>query len=171
MRFTCSTAGTQAVTFANILDSLLVATSATAGFDLFDVVKIKAVEMWSCSTTSGVNTVTVDFAGQLGGVAGDGAQWSDTNMAQQPAHVRAIPSKTCAAGWWQGSSALVAFSLVNCPLNAIIDVECSFRNASVAPVAAAVALVGAAAGQLYYRGLDGQAVAGTKFPAQAIEVI
>lgn len=166
MRFRCTTAGSQSVSFANLLDTMFVAATAVTGFDLWDVVKVKRVEMWS-SPTSATTTVSVDFPGQLGVGAGDGHLVSDTSMGISPAHINARPSKFSTAGQWQGSSALVAFSLLNCPLDAVIDVECSFRNSSVAPLSVAVAPVAAQPGQFYYRGLDGQTPAATKFPAVA----
>jgi len=166
MRFRCTTAGSQAVTFANLLDSMFVATTAVTGFDLWDAVRVNFVEMWSVPT-SGTTTVSVDFPGQLGVAAGDGQITSDTSIGLSPAHIVARPSRFSAAGQWQGTNAMVAFTLLGCPQDAVIDVSCTFRNSSVGPQSVAVAPVGAAAGQFYYRGLDGQAVATTKFPAVA----
>jgi len=151
---------------------MLVATSATTGFDIFDTVKVKMVEMWASPPQSNAPlTVSVDFAGGVTGAAGDGAIFQDTSMGIEPAHVRAVPTKRCAAAMYQGSSAFVAFTLPACPINAVIDVLVTYKNAAVAPVAAAQALVGAAAGQFYYRGLDGLAVASTKFPTVDFEAI
>ncbi len=172
LRFVCTTNGTQAITFANLLDSMIVAATSTTGYDIFDTVKVKFVEVWASPPQSNQPlTVTVDFAGGVTGAAGSGAIFQDTSMGVSPAHVKAIPSKRCAAAFYQGSSAFVAFSLPSCPLNAIIDVMVTFKNAAVAPVAAAQALVGAAAGQFYYRGLDGLPVASTKFPTVDFEAI
>jgi hypothetical protein len=163
MRFRCTTAGSQSVTFTNLMDTMLVATSAVQGYDLWDSVRVNFIEMWSVPT-SGVTTVSVDFPGLSGVAAGDGTITSDTSVGLSPAHIKCRPSRNSAAGEYQGQNAMTAFSLLACPLDAVIDVDCTFRNSSVAPVAAAVALVGAQVGQFYYRGLDGQAIAGTKFP-------
>jgi len=171
MRYQCNTTGSQTVTFQNILDGLLLATSATAVYDMFDVVKIDFVEMWVGGSAAVPVTVTVDFIGGVTGAGGDGVVWSDTSMSIQPAHVKARPSKMCPAALWQQSSTAPAFSLPNCPVGAIIDVMCSFKNANVPPVLAQVVAVGAQVGQLYYRGLDGVATATTKFPALAVEFI
>ncbi len=172
LRFLCLTAGSQSVTFANLLDCMLVATSATTAVDIFDQVKVNFVEMWA----TGVNnvsllTVACGFTGGTTGVAGDGRIISDTSMNSEPAHIKAKPLPSSAAGQWQISNGLVAFTLFDCPAAAIIDVDCSFRNADIAPVSSAVAPVGATAGQFYYRGLDGQATASTKFQPLAHLVI
>lgn len=166
MRFRCTTAGSQAVTFANLLDTMLVATTATTGFDLWDAVKVNFVEMWSVPT-SGVTTVTIEFPGALGVGAGDGRIASDTSVGLSPAHIKVRPSRVSAAGQWQTTNALTAFSLNQCPQDTVIDVDCSFRNSTLAPQSVAAAPVAANPGQFYYRGLDGLALAGTKFPAIA----
>jgi hypothetical protein len=173
MRFIVSagSAISQSVSFANLLDTMLVATSATSGVDIWDAVRVKAVEIWATGVTGSANTpttVTVDFAGATGADAGDGRVWSDTSVSVEPAHIRAIPSKLSSAGHWQQSSAFVAFTLPFCPPGAVVDVEMEFRNSSIAPVTAANALVGATIGQFYYRGLDGLALSGTRFTPQAV---
>lgn len=170
LRFLSNAAGTQVITYANLLDTMLIAVSAIAGYDLFDVVKVKAVEMWCQGVTNAPTTVTCTFDGGIAGVAGSGRQYADTSMGIEPAHVYCRPGKDNGCGLWQGTSALVAFA-ISVPNETVIDVEVSFRNATVAPVAADNALVGAGVGQIYYRGLDGLAIAGTKFVPQALDTI
>ncbi len=154
------------MTFANLLDSMFVATAAAVGYDLWDVVKVNFVEMWSVPT-SATTTVAVDFPGAGAGIAGDGRITSDTSMGLSPAHIKCKPSRQSAAGQWQATNGLVAFTLLQCPQDAVIDVDVSFRNSSSTPVLTASAPAAATAGQFYYRGLDGLPVATTKFPAVA----
>ncbi len=164
LRFLCTVTGSQSVTFANLLDAMLVATSATTAVDIFDQVKVNFVEMWSTGVNNAtLNTVSVGWSGGTTGAAGDGRIVAGTSMNSEPAHVKSRPQKSSAAALWQISSGLVAFTLFDCPANTIIDVDVSYRNVDIAPVSSAVAPVGAATGQFYYRGLDGQATASTKF--------
>jgi len=168
LRFISNTGGTQPVTFQNLLDCIFVATTPIVGYDLFDTVKVKAVECWCQGVTNAPTTVTVDFSGGITGAAGSGQQTSDTSMGIEPAHVLARPTKTSACGQWQGSSALVAFTLI-VPNETVVDVVLTFRNCSVAPVLYQNAGAGMATGQIYYRGIDGQSIAATKFVPQALE--
>jgi hypothetical protein len=167
LRFICNAAGTQSITYQNIMDCMLVAATATVGYDIFDCVKIKFVEMWQERIQSNTPlTIAVSFPGQAGGVAGDGRVVSDTAMGIEPAHVFAKPAKFAGASLWQGNSSLVAFTIAT-SVGTVVDVCVSYKNAEVAPLGSQNALVGATAGQFYYRGLDGLPVATTKFNAQA----
>jgi len=166
MRFQCTTSGTQAVSFADIMDMLLVATSATAVYDVYDVCRVNLVEVWCASASGGVPvTVSVQFnGGNSVGQVGDGRIISDTVMGNEPAHVRARPDRRSVAGQWSAStSAVTAFTVVT-PTGSIIDVDVSYRNTVAAPQLAQVVAVGATTGQFYYRGLDGVASATTKYP-------
>lgn len=91
-------------------------------------------------------------------------------MGVEPAHVVCTPGRDNACAFWQGSSTLVAFVVTNAN-ETVIDVEVTFRNAVVTPVACANALVAGAVGQVYYRGLDGLASAATKYPSTAYDTI
>jgi len=169
LRFTCLTAGSQVVTAQNLLDCLLVSSTATAAWDLFDVVKIREVEMWAISAgTPSPTSVLLEFPGQSGAVAGDGRNYSDTSMGIQPAHIRARPERLSGAAQWQASSSFAMFEVLNCSVGTVIDVSCSFRNIEVPPVAAQNATVGAVPGQWYFRGMDGLATGTTKFPPTGV---
>jgi hypothetical protein len=151
-------------TFTNLLDAILVATGATVGYQVFDQVKIKFVELWvsplqgSAANTAALTSVTVTWPGS----DGDARVISDTAMGSEPAHVMTLPSKLSLAAFWNGPSATTAFQLI-CSVGAVVDVGVAYRNSDSAPVAVANPLVGATVGQFYYRGLDGLAVATTKF--------
>jgi len=148
---------------------MLVASSNVQGYQVFDCVKVEFVEMWACPAASNSPlTVLVEFSADAGIAAGDGGVFSDTSVGVTPAHVFAKPSKFASSSLWNGAGTGIAFTLTNCPINAIIDVCVSYKNNdSAGPSAVTQALVGAATGQFYYRGLDGVATAATKFPAQA----
>jgi len=160
LRFTATAASSTAITFADLLDTVLIATTAVQGFDLFDLVRIEYVEVWGILAQGAPSSVSVVFTT----ATGDRSIHTDTSLGVKPAYVRARPSDKSLASFWQVFAAGAAFQL-QCPAGSIIDVSLSFRTAETfAPQAAQNALVGATAGDIYYRGLDGLAIAGTNFP-------
>lgn len=160
LRFTVSSAVLNTgVTNENILDAMLVATSTTAGYQLFDAFKIKAVELWSNAMVGTPSTVEVQFVENTGDVR----VVTDTSLGVKPAYVHARPSKLSLASFWNitGGNNLFVFTA---PAGSIIDLHCVFRTSTAAPTALANALVGANAGEFYFRGLDGLAIASTNLP-------
>ncbi len=153
------------VTFGNVLDGIIVALTTTTAVQLFDQVKIKAVEVWAAPALGSSNQVSVQFTGNAGGALGDAKVWGSNSMGIEPAHVRAVPERMSEAALYQNAAAGQAF-LLTAPAGAVVDVEVSFRNDNAAPTASA-AVVAATAGEVYYRGLDSIAIATTNFVPQA----
>jgi len=153
------------VTVGNLLDMLLVATSATAGVSLLESIKLDRIKIWSPSTSAFVpNTVQLTW-GSIGSVS-DGRNNTivDTSMSTKSAHVSARPPREEQPSFWHNDSTrnLVMF-ILGCNANSIVQID--FR-ATVQPnsqVSVTNALVGATAGQVYYRGLDGLAAASSAF--------
>lgn len=163
MRFVCNSAASVLnITFANLLDTFLVATTAVDGFDVFQSVRIRAVEVWADAILGAASTVEVQFLGNVAGQFGKTQAFSSTSMAVQPAHVKAVPARRSALAFYQQSSADVAFQ-ITCPVGAVIDLELTLAQRFGTQVAAANALVGATAGAFYIRGFDGAASAASKF--------
>jgi len=174
MRFQCTEAAFNAdITFQNLLDTVLVAIGSTSAVDLFQSVRVNAVECWAPS--QGVNpgseagftppsTVIVIFDGTTVGAQGDQKTHSDTSMGIQPAHVRCRPDPLTQAGQFQNSTADVAFRL-DVPEGTVIDVSLTFRQPVLGnAVSAQHAAAGLTAGAIYYRGLDGLIASGTNLP-------
>jgi len=151
----------QQVTAENLLDAMLVSTSATSGFQLFDAFKLKYVEIWGQAGVGTPSTVGLQFSS--GGNAGDLAEHTDTSLGIKPAYLRAGPSRLSLASFWTASSGSTIFKCT-AGAGSIIDVHIAYRTSNNAPVALANALVGAAVGEFYFRGLDGLAIATTNFP-------
>ncbi len=166
------------VTFANLLDSWMVATSATTGFQLFDFIKIKRVTIRATSNPGFAGaaalagpavTVEVAFPGLVAGANGSGKRVSDSAMGvNSMAMVSATPGPDSLAGKWQPSSNDIAFTLRsidfqgNPTVGAVIDVDVALKNEpDVSPVAVSSPVAAAVAGNFYYRGIDGGAVGGT----------
>lgn len=162
MRFVANAAFVSSISFQNLLDTYLVATSATALFDVFQTVKVREVRVWAAAILGAATSVSLEYAGQTVGIVGDNAIHTATSMGIEPAFIRARPAVKCLASNYQVSSAAVAFNL-SVPVGTVVDVDLSFRGNLITPGAAAGAGVGANTGGFYLRGLDGLAAAATKF--------
>jgi hypothetical protein len=93
LRFITNTAvNTTTITFKNLLDTLLMCTSAVTAYDLFQLVKIRRVQMWAVPVIGNATTVVCEFVGAAVGQVGDGAIHTDTSMGIDPAHVSCKPS-------------------------------------------------------------------------------
>lgn len=160
LRFIANAAFDGEISYANLLDSVLVAATATQGYQLYNTVRLIAVEMWHCPVASTVSTVSVIFDGQNTGLIGDLKIHSDSSMGLSPAHVRARPSPNCGAALMQATGASSAFRLT-VPSGAVVDVTLEMRNEFNGTTAVGSALVGATAGAVYLRGLDGLPIATT----------
>lgn len=150
------------ITFNNLMDTILVATTATAGTRMFQAVKIRRVRVWGMPAVGAASSVALEFSSVTTGVIGDQQIHTDTSMGVQPAHVDARPSSRSLAYDYQLGSTAIAFNL-SCPAGSVIDVELSFRSQYVANNGGTLALVAATAGSQYLRGLDGLATATSNF--------
>jgi hypothetical protein len=167
LRYTVTTAFNSTITWQNLLDTVLIATSATVGYDAFAAVKIRAIEAWSLPALGSTSSVSITFGGTTAGLVGDQHLHTDTSMGLEPAHVRAKPTKQSLASDYQVSSTNVAFEL-NAPVGTVIDVELSFQQSFITTTSAANALVGGSPGTWYIRGLDGKAVATSSFTSAIV---
>jgi len=164
MRFQATAASSLAFTFQNLLDTILVATGATTAADLFEAVRLNSLEIWAIAAVGTPATITAIFDGTVVGAQGDQKTHTDTSMGVQPAHVKARPDPLTQTGQFQVSNANTAFRL-DVPAGAVIDVSMSLRQPVLGQVVASQnLLVGATAGTVYYRGLDGKTTALTNFP-------
>jgi hypothetical protein len=163
LRFVSTANVTLAITYQNLLDTILVAVTAVLGYQLFDLVKIRRIQAWS-QVSSGVNTVSLHFVGRSDGLIGDDKAHSSSSMGIQPAYLNAKPDPKSQAGQFQKASSAVAFNFY-CPAGTIVDLSLSYRSAMEgnAPTAAQYALIAATIGNVYYRGMDGLQTASTKF--------
>jgi len=150
----------QAFTPQNVLDSVLVATSATVGFNLFDIFRVRQVEVWGQAALGTPSTITVLFATA---VTGDQSIHTDTSLGVKPAYVKAVPSERSLASFFSETATTPLF-IVSCPAGSVLDLSCDFKTTNAQATAAQNALVGATTGELYYRGLDGVAIATTNLP-------
>jgi hypothetical protein len=164
LRFTVTAAvQNQQITFANLLETILLATTAVAPYDLFEAVRIRRVRVWGQANLGTPSTVSVRYSGTSTGSVGDFCLHSDTSLGVEPARVNAAPNRRSQASQFQVASNTVAF-LLGCPAGSIVDVALTFRSQPGFTLAATNASIGAPVGSTFYRGLDGLAVAATNFP-------
>jgi len=155
----------QLITYQNLLDTMLIATTTTQLADIFAQVKIRAVEVWSIAALGTPATCSVQYPSVVAGFVGDARLHTDTSMGVEPAHVRAVPSKGSQASLFQVSSGQTAF-VVTATAGSVVDVELTLVQSSEqdAVIAQNVA-VGATVGASYWRGLDGATKALTNLPS------
>jgi hypothetical protein len=159
LRWIAGAAISQNITFQNLLDTILVAATATTAFDLFYAVKLKKLTAWADPSAGGAATICVMFDGTSAGFVGDRKMHTDTSMSVVPAYVSCSPGKDTLASKFQLSSNANCFNL-QCPAGTVIDLDLSFRGDTLGQaVAAQNATVAAGAGVTYFRGLDGLATA------------
>lgn len=168
LRFSCSTATTSTVTWANLLDTVVMATTSTQVYDVFYAMRLHSVEIWIPPPVAGVSSSNQCGLAFDSPTQGDQRLWI-ASAAGGPGYVKAIPSKKSLNGLtWQDSSSVGGFTLNNCPVGAIIQLNVTVRSrlGQGSATVAAQAASGATVGTIYLRGMDGLPTASTKFPPQ-----
>jgi len=167
LRFTTNAAVAQEITFQNLLDTVLFSVTASFPYDVFQQVRIRKIRLWSLPSLGTSSTVVVIFNGTTLGTQGDRVVHTDASMGIEPAFLDVRPRQTALASMWQTSLANNAF-YIEVPTGSIIDISLDFRSDTqgVATSAQNVS-AGATVGALAFRGLDGLAIAGTKFTPPA----
>jgi hypothetical protein len=159
LRFTATNNFNGTITFQNLLDCIDVATSATALSNLFHVVKIRKVEVWSIAQVGTPVSCSVSFSNNSNaGQFGDSKFHTDTSMGIEPAHVMAVPQRNSPASLFQGASNTEAF-ILDAPAGSVIDVELTYKQKNATQVSTQNVGVALTAGEVYFRGLDGLASA------------
>jgi len=171
LRFVTNTAVSSDVTFQNLLDLILVGSGATTLADLFAQVRLRRISVWSTPAIGGVSTIEIKFQGATAGAVGDYKVHTDSSMGIEPAYLSVKPARMSQAAQFQISSADIAFVLT-APTGSVVDVELSFRGVPALAVASQNAGVAVTAGAWYFRGLDGVAIATTKYtPVSSVGTI
>jgi len=154
----------QSITFADLGDTIAFAATAIAPFQVFDFVRIRRIELWAIMAIGTSTSVEVIFSGTGAGQAGDNITHTDTSMGLEPAHLRVIPAANCLASLFQSTQAASSAFVLNTPTGTVIDITLEFRGSTSGTTDACQnASVAAPVGATIWRGLDGLAVAATKF--------
>jgi len=153
-----------------LFDMLNVAETAVTATQLLQSLKFKEIRMWGPPASSLIPvTVSVEFPSINGGAAISGPTrvWSDTSIgATEVAFVQRKPVKGSYQSFWQAPDpAATGFLTISGPANTVIEIQIlGVLLLGGGVTAVANAPVGAVPGQIYVRGLDGLAAAGTNFP-------
>jgi hypothetical protein len=157
------TNGSVSITSASIISACGgIATTATVLHPVVGSFKIHSVKMWAPSASSALATCSVAWEGGLFGLT---KTVQDTSVSvTTPAKVFAKPPIGSTAEFWQSfASNNVLFTIQSNVSSTIVDVKmsCIYSDNSNPPYG--VAVVGGTVGNVYFLGLDGLAVATSKF--------
>jgi len=172
LRFITNAAFAGNVTYQNLLDCILVATTTSISYQMFLMVKIRGVELWCNGLTNTSQSLELTFTGNTPGSIGDEKMHSDMSMGVEPAHILARPDKKSQASQFQPSTTNVAW-FMDIPAATVVDVLVTYQNNFVGTGNVAnTAATGATPGSVNLRGLDGLPSASTKFvPVGSTNVI
>jgi hypothetical protein len=150
------------ITWAMVMDWICLATTATQGYDLFYNVRLHSIEAWSPDADTAVvpSNCAISFPSTT---QGDERTYLCVSSGG-PGYVKAKPSSKSANGlFWQASSSVPAFQLLNVNAGTLFQVSLTYRLGYVSNVACTQALSGATAGRVYLRGMDALPIASTSF--------
>lgn len=172
LRFTTNAAVSQQITWQNLLDTILFTTSAIAPYDLFFAARIRRIRAWGMPVIGQSSSISIIFDNTSTGEVGDRDVHQDSSMGVEPAYLSVSPKKDSLASKFQISTGNTAF-FIEAPVGTVIDIHMEFQSDVLGNAqAAANASVAATVGIIAFRGLDGLAVATTKFlvPTSFIQV-
>lgn len=164
----------KAITYQNLLDVYSFAATATTGFNLFQSVRVKEINLYDMpGSTGGTSSVSVLWYENDGNLTGERNVATDTGYGIIPAHVKSRPAKDSLSSKWHLSNTTVCF-FISVGVNTVIDLDVEFvQNITGGLTACQNALATATAGQIFQRGLDGLPIASTNYqsggPGSGIE--
>jgi hypothetical protein len=157
------------ITNTDLMDLYCMAVTTTSAYQLFNSVRVVAVEVWApgaLDTTNDaavINTCFVEFPAMVSstGLGGKSVRYVDTSASLDiPAHVRCAPPHGSYAELWTTNTSVagtnVMFNLGGPSTGLIVDVsiELTLRDSAQAPQAVTASVAGATVGQIYVRDLD-----------------
>jgi hypothetical protein len=159
LRFTSTSAANVTITRAAVLDLLVMASSATAAYRLFDAVKVRGIRIWGnapgagavATRTSGVQWLSVYSPAKIVSDSGSGATYG--------ARITTKPPAMSLAGFWSLSGINEGEDLFTLQLNQgdVVDIDFTFRlqnNFLGVAVPVAIVIVAGTVGTVYCMALD-----------------
>jgi len=163
-RFVANSAATVTITRKNLLNLLLVATSATSTVRVIEGIRLRRVNIWSnpvigvgAAVPSPLQTAQLEWIGENS----PSTVISDTTMGVRPLHLSTSPPPSASNRWWSMSGFQETddlFSLI-LPAASIVDVSVDIRFVEQEAPTAGDTPAGATLGQMYGGYLDGIATA------------
>lgn len=163
----------QAITWADLLDTIYMAGTATTGYRLFEAVKINSICMYAQGATANTTSLVLVYGSTQAGFQGDDKVWTATSMGiAQPCVLRTRPDPKSLSSMFQYSSTVANAFTMSGPAEAIIDIDLTYvQNIFRAGAAIQQAPVGASAGEIYIGQLDGlRGSGGSVFPPAMLGV-
>jgi len=150
-------AGAYIITRGNLLNLVLVATSAVTTVRLFQAVRLRLVEVWTNPSALGSPPTTTSL--EWLGVQGSSTQRSDTTMGVTPSHIVCQPPRNSSDVWWSinGMNESDQMFELFIAANSVVDVTLELRMLENESPTAGDIPAGAALGQQYGDYLDGLA--------------
>ncbi len=157
------------ITNTDLMDLYCMAVTTTTAYQIFNAVRIVAVEVWVPSaldtTNNGmvINSCFLEFPAMVlsTGLGGRSVRLVDTSCSlDHSAHVRANPPEGSYAAMWQTNTAIAGtnalFNIGAASTGCIVDltIELAIRDSALAPQPVTAAVVGATVGQIYVRPLS-----------------
>jgi len=149
----------------NLLNLLVVATSATASFRIWGAVRLKEIEMWSAGAlgTTGAslpqNLIGVEWFGTTNSYM-NSVKVTDSSMGIKPAYLRVKPPKESSSDFWisQGGQSDTTTTLfaINGSIGAVVDVTMLVVLVDDEAASAGPTTTGMTAGTVYWGYLDGR---------------
>lgn len=162
-RFTSVAGATRAsISYTDLTDLICVCTTAVTAVKLFQFVRLIYVEVWDDAVAGSNASVSVTFDETDANQASERKTYTDTSIGIEVAHVKCKPPKNSLTANWHGVSGNNCFELT-VSQGAIIDVMLELRNQGGVGTACQSATIAGVVGGVYYRGLDGAALAGTNY--------
>jgi hypothetical protein len=147
--------GTYNITRGNLLNMVLVATSAVTTVRPFEAVRLRKVEMWAnpVALGSAPSNIQIEWLGENS----PSTVISDTGMGVRPGHVASVPPPSSSNRWWSisGTSESDVMFSMTIPADSVIDVTVELRFVEQEPPTAGEVPAGATIGQVYGDYLDG----------------
>jgi hypothetical protein len=145
------------ITRGNILNQVLVATTAATTVRIFQAMRLRSVEVWSNPVALGAapNSLQLEWLGENS----PSTAINDSGMGVRPAHVVSSPPPSSSNRWWSisGTSETDVLFNLNIPTDCVIDVVCECRLVESETPTAGDIPAGATVGQVYGDFLDGLA--------------
>jgi hypothetical protein len=160
VRFLCGSAFVaQSITAGNLIQTWLMAATATTGYPLADAVQLSRVSLYATpAAIGGSATVAIEFQGSAAGGLGTGAapntSFSDTSVSvSELARVSRQPPPNSQAAWWFDRESITTANpflfTFTTPIGGILDIEYNFTLSTTEVAGTALTLIAATAGTTY----------------------
>ncbi len=141
----------QSITFENLVQTVMVATTATSATSIFSSVKLRSVEIWGTSNAVGTSATVSCKLDSTNALTG-GISVSDTCLSPfEYAHIKLVPPSGSVQSFWiDGASAATTTCFkISVPANAVIEIVLDYVLNWADTASTTRTVAGATAGVVY----------------------